>query len=65
VQNLVDKLREDFANELEERDTTILLYKELWRESEAALASIKCEMKHITAELEALKQRQFGKGSLQ
>jgi len=61
VQNLVDKLREDFANELEERDTAILLYKDLWRESEAALASIKCEMKHIKAELEALKQRQFGK----
>lgn len=61
LQNLVDKLREDFANELEERDTVILLYKNLWTESEAALASIKCEVKHIKAELEALKQRQLDK----
>lgn len=61
LQNLVDKLREDFANELEERDTVILLYKNLWRESETEMASIKCEMKHLKAELEALKQRQFDK----
>lgn len=61
LQNLVDKLREDFANELGERDTVILLYKNLWRESEAELASVKCEMKHLKAELEALKQRQFDK----
>eukprot|EP01018_Ginkgo_biloba_P003725 Gb_27578 [translate_table: standard] len=56
LQNLVEKLREDFMSELEERDTSLLLYKNLWSDSQAALDSMKSEMKHIKTELEVIKQ---------
>eukprot|EP01018_Ginkgo_biloba_P012101 Gb_01625 [translate_table: standard] len=59
LQNLSGGLRRDFRSELEERDIRILLYKNLWSEAEAALASLKFDIKYTKLELEMEKQKKY------